>query len=576
MAGIIVAIVIIAVASFIVLTTQRAPTIQTPPATTPTTPAAPPTTPTPTTPTPPTPIERALRVSFANVPYLDPAVGSDEASTVYLLNVYDTLVYPLSNGSVAPHLALRWDVSPDGLRWTFYLRQGVKFHSGRELTAYDVEFSLKRLITIGEGYAYLLAPYVDLNNTKAVDKYTIQITLKQPYGLFLQALIRLYIVDSELVKAHIKKPGPYGDMGDYGRDWLMAGEADAGSGPYKLAKYVRGESVTLVRFREWWGEVAPNAPDTVVMLGTTEPTTIRTLISKRELEISDQWQPLENYDAMSKIRGVEIAKIPTSYEFYLMINTKKPPTDDIYVRMAMSYAFDYDAAIKDINPFEKRACAPVPSTLVGFNKDLGCISRNVTLAKELLKKSKYYGQLDKYPVEFWWIAEVPWEERVALLFKLNMEEIGIKVNVIKKPWLSVVEALSKLETSPHIVSIFVASDFLEAGGMLVNRYHSKVAGTWQQNEWLLNTTIDKMIEDSLTTLNMNERTRKYYEIQKIVFEMYPSIYLYEHTILRAYQAYYVDFPAAKGKVIPLLGYDLEFRWIQVYPEKRLELLRTGG
>jgi peptide/nickel transport system substrate-binding protein len=259
-----------------------------------------------------------------------------------------------------------------------------------------------------------------------------------------------------------------------------------------------------------------------------------------------------------------------------MIHTRKPPTDDIHVRKALSYVFDYDTAIKDINPYERRACGPVPSTLIGYDKELGCITRNVTLAMEELKKSKYYGQLDKYPIEFWWIAEVPWEERVALLFKQNAEAIGLKVNVVKKPWLSVVEALSKPETSPNIVSIFVASDFLEAGGMLVNRYHSKVAGTWQQNEWLLNSTIDRMIEDALSTLDLQPRLEKYYEIQKIIFEMYPSIYLYEHTILRAYQAYYVDFPAARGNVAPLLGYDLEFRWIQVYPEKRQELLRAGG
>ncbi|MDT7889082.1 MAG: ABC transporter substrate-binding protein [Desulfurococcales archaeon] len=572
---------VIAALLYTISPAQRPTQTVSPPPITPTTPLAIViTTPTLTTPaftTPvPTTFEKLLRVSFANVPYLDPAVGSDEASTVYLLNVYDTLVYPLPNGSIIPHLASKWDVSPDGLVWTFYLRQGVKFHSGRELTAYDVDFSLKRLITIGEGYAYLLAPYVDLNNTKVIDKYTIQIALKKPYALFLQALVRLYIVDSELVRAHIKKPGPYGEMGDYGKDWLMSGEKDAGSGPYMLVKYVRGESVTLARFKDYWGQVAPNAPDTVVMLGTTEPTTIRTLIARRELEISDQWQPLENYDAMSKIRGVEIAKIPTAYEFYLMIHTRKPPTDDIHVRKALSYVFDYDTAIKDINPYERRACGPVPSTLIGYNKELGCITRNVTLAMEELKKSKYYGQLDKYPIEFWWIAEVPWEERVALLFKQNAEAIGLKVNVVKKPWLSVVEALSKPETSPNIVSIFVASDFLEAGGMLANRYHSKVAGTWQQNEWLLNSTIDRMIEDAVSTLDLQSRLEKYYEIQKIIFEMYPSIYLYEHTILRAYQAYYVDFPAARGNVAPLLGYDLEFRWIQVYPEKRQELLRAGG
>jgi peptide/nickel transport system substrate-binding protein len=516
------------------------------------------------------PVERLLRVSFANVPYLDPAVGSDEASTVYLVNVYDTLVYPLANGTLVPHVAERWDVSPDGLIWTFYLRKDVKFHSGRNLTAYDVDFSLRRLLTIGEGYAYLLIPYVDLDKTKVINNYTIQIALKKPFGPFLYTLLRLYIVDSELVKANIKKPGPYGDMGDYGRDWLMSGFADAGSGPYKLAEYKRGESVTLVKFDKYWGKFAPNAPDKVIMLGITEPTTIRTLIANRELEITDQWQPLENLEAMSKIKGVNLSKLPVPYEFYLMINTKKPPTDDIHVRKAMALAFDYDSAIRDINPYEKRAYGVVPSTLIGYWHLDKHLLRNVTAAIEELKKSKYWGKLDQYPIDFWWIAEVPWEERVALLFKSNMEEIGLKVNVIKQPWLSVVEALTKFETSPHIVSIFVATDYPEAGSMLVNRYHSKSQGTWQQNEWLNSTIIDQMIEDALSTLDLNARIQKYIEIQKYIFNLYPSIFLYEHVTVRAYQAYYVDFPAARNEVPLMLGYELDFRWIQVYPEKKAQ------
>lgn len=516
---------------------------------------------------PPTVKERLLRVSFANVPYLDPAVGSDEASTVYLVNVYDTLVYPLPNNTLVPHVAEKWTVSNDGLLWTFTLKKGIKFHSGRELTANDVHFSLKRLLTIGEGYAYLLKPYVDLANTKVLDNYTIQIALSKPFGPFLYALLRLYIVDSELVKQHIK-PGPYGEMGDYGREWLMSGERDAGSGPYMLSEYKRGESVTLVRFAEYWGQYAKNAPDRVVMLGTTEPSTIRTLISQRELEITDQWQPLENLDAMARIPGVQLSKLPVPYEFYLMINNRKPPTDDIHVRKAMALAFNYTSAVTDINPYENRAYGVVPSTLIGYWHPDKPLTMNVTAALEELKKSKYWGNLDKYPIEFWWVAEVPWEERVALLFKQNMEALGLTVTVVKKPWLSVVESLSKFETSPHIVSIFVATDYPEAGSMLANRYHSSVQGTWQQNEWLNDPQIDQMIDDALSTLDLNARIQKYKAIQQYLFNLYPSIFVYEHVVVRAYQAQYVDFPAARGEVPSMLGYEFDFRWIQVFPEKK--------
>lgn len=510
--------------------------------------------------------ERLLRVSFANVPYMDPAVGSDEASSVYFLNVYDTLVYPNKDGTVRPHVAEKWEVSGDGMTWTFTLRQGVKFHSGRELKAEDVVFSLRRMITIGEGYGYLFKPYVDLERTRAINDRTVQIVLTKPFGPFLITLVRLYIVDSELVKQHIAE-GTYGEMGDYGKNWLMAGEQDAGSGPYKLLEQKRGESVTLVKFDGYWGDTAPNSPTKVIMYGFTEPTTIRTMMEKRELEITDQWQPLENYDAMDKIPGVEIAKVPSAMNFYIMLHTRKPPTDDVHVRRAIALAFDYETAIKDIMPFEKRPTGPVPSMLPGSDPSRKPVERNIEAAKEELKKSKYWGQLDQYPIEFWWIAEVPWEERVALLFKLNMEEIGLKVNVVKVPWLSVVEGMTKMESTPNAVSIFVIAHYAEAGSILTSRYHSGSAGTWEQGEWLMNAEIDKMIEDALSTVDFNQRMQKYYQIQKKLDELAPSVYVFEHIVLRGYQANYIDYPAARGDILPIAEYELDFRWIQVFPEK---------
>lgn len=515
---------------------------------------------------PPQQRERLLRVSFANVPYMDPAVGSDEASSVYFLNVYDTLVYPNKDGTVRPHVAERWEVSGDGLLWTFHLRTGVKFHSGRDLKAEDVVFSLKRMITIGEGYGYLFKPYIDLDKTRAIDDRTVQIALTKPFGPFLITLVRLYVLDSELVKQHIGD-GPYGDMGDYGKNWLMAGEADAGSGPYKLLEHKRGESVTLVKHEGYWGETAQNSPTKVIMYGFTEPTTIRTMIEKRELEVTDQWQPLENYETMDRIEGVEIARVPSAMIFYIMLHTQKPPTDDIHVRRAIALAFDYETAIKDIIPFEKRPSGPVPSMIPGADPTLKPLERNVEAAKEELKKSKYWGQLDKYPIEFWWIAEVPWEERVALLFKLNMEEVGLKVNVVKVPWLSVVEGMTKKETTPNAVSIFVIAHYAEAGSILMSRYHSAATGTWEQGEWLMNPEIDKMIEDALMTVDFNQRIQKYYQIQRKINELSPSLYVYEHVVLRAYQASYIDYPAARGEIVPIAEYELDFRWFQVFPER---------
>ncbi len=77
------------------------------------------------------------------------------ASTIVLCNMYDSLVFPNVDGSVKPWLAKSWEISGDGLTYTFELVPGVKFHNGDELTAEDVVFSLQRILTIGEGYGYL-------------------------------------------------------------------------------------------------------------------------------------------------------------------------------------------------------------------------------------------------------------------------------------------------------------------------------------------------------------------------------------------------------------------------------------
>ena len=86
-----------------------------------------------------TPASGTLSLTFANVPNADPAKGSDEASSAALANLYDSLVFPTSSGTIQKDLATDWTVSTDGLTYTFTIRQGVAFHKGDALTASDVD-----------------------------------------------------------------------------------------------------------------------------------------------------------------------------------------------------------------------------------------------------------------------------------------------------------------------------------------------------------------------------------------------------------------------------------------------------
>lgn len=493
--------------------------------------------------------KRVLRATFSWPNRIDPAVGNDYASSSSLLNIYDSLIFPNAKGGVDPWVAESWVVSEDGKTYTFTLRQDVKFHDGTPLKSSDVIYSYNRLQEIGEGYAYLVTAGVV--SVKALDDYTVEISLEAPTALFLPSLTRLYILNEQLVRKQTKAEGPYGENGDYAKEWLQTN--DAGSGPYKVKEFPLEQYLLMEKNNDWWGTFVPNAPDEVRFIGTTEAVTVRSLAEKGELEISDQWQSFEAYEALQKIQGIEIAVLPSMTTFYYMVNNKKPPTDDVHCRRALSYAFDYDAAVGLEWPGTKQTVGPVPASLAGHDDNIVPYKRDLDKANEELAQCKYANELDKYPVQLQWVAEVPDEEKWALLFQSNLADIGMKVEITKVPWLSLIENTSKLETSPSIATIYVSSDLPEAGLMLQQKYHSSTTGTWQQNEWLQDPELDAAIEDALGTLDDSERYAKYSAIQNKLVENAVSVWLYDQVEKRSVRTC-VDFPAMRGETSMLMGY----------------------
>lgn len=509
-----------------------------------------------------------LRFAEAWPTYIDPAVGLDYASGKALLNLYDPLVWPTPEGDVKPWLAEKWDVASDGLKYTFYLKKGVKFHSGEELTADDVVFSMERLLTIGEGFSYLYKPYVD--KVTAVDTYTVEFALKKPFGPFLLVLPRFSIASKKVVMANMDKAAQttYGDNGDYGKKWLLTN--DAGSGPYTVKEFKLEEYYLTEKFGGYWQTISPDAPDGFKCMATSEAATIRTLMGNKELEICDQWQSNESFAALAKIQGVEVANLPGNI-MYLMLHTRKPPTDDVNFRQALTYAIDYEAAI-GLFDGSKPTRGAVQPDLAGIDDSIPYYKRDLAKAKDYLSKSKYADQLDQSPVDLVWVAEVPTEEQISLLVQANAAEIGIKVNVLKTPWGKVIEMLASEDSTPNGTLMVIGPQYAEAGSMLEERFHSSSAGSVNQAEWLKDPEIDKAIEDSLTALDKDQRFAKYKTIQQKLMEIAPCISLYQGAERHAYWKQYVDWPAANDAtaakpVSALVGFAQWIADLKMYPDK---------
>jgi len=173
-------------------------------------------------------------------------------------------------------------------------------------------------------------------------------------------------------------------------------------------------------------------------------------MNRKELEITDEWQPTENYKAMEEIPGVDVAYFLAGGVLYLSFNTAKPPLDDVHFRRALIYSFDYKTCHEKIYPEAKRTNSPIGSALPGWDPTMPLLERDLEKAKAELAQSPYADKLDQYPVEFAWVSEVPDEEKVALLMQSNAADIGIKIEVTKNPWLTMVDRAAS--AGPALIS----------------------------------------------------------------------------------------------------------------------------
>lgn len=495
--------------------------------------------------------------------YIDPAVGTDFSDSMALVNLYDSLVFPALDGSIGPGLATDWTVSSDNLTYTFELRDGAKFHNGDPVTAEDVAFSADRLFAIGEGFSYLLRTkdkdgniIAGVESVKALDDHTVEFKLVKPFGPFVAALVRLYIVNKDQVMANLdKSDSMYGEFGDYGKKWLLTN--DAGSGPYMVKEVKMEDYVLAEKFDDYWGGWEEGSPDFIKEFAYPGEVAIRTMMKNKELEISSETLPPEGYDALDALDGVDTAVWLAPHNLQIMLNTKKAPTDDIHFRKALEYITDYDVVTNDIWPDYVNSVGPVPQTLPGHNPNVLQYTRNVEKAKEELALSKYAGQED-IPFTLSWCAEVPAEERVALLFQANAAEIGVDVEIFKKPFGSMIDDAQTQETTPNGSIVYVAAHYNEAGSMLETRYHSKSQGTWEQCEWLGSPEIDAAIEDALATVDQTERFEKYAAIQETLVDLAPTIWLADQAMEFGYQDYLlwpvVERVKAGQPVAPVMGY----------------------
>lgn len=353
-------------------------------------------------------------------PHLDPTAGAAAAiDEVTYANLYEPLTRIDAEGKVVPGLAERWEVSADGLTYTFHLRKGAKFHDGTAADSADVKFSLDRArgadsVNAQKGYFAAIA------GVEVPDARTVVVTLSRPDGLFLfhMASGDAAIVAPESAGANKQTP--------------------VGTGPFKFERWVAGDRVVLVRNPDYDGPKP--ALERVTFRFISDPAAQVAALKAGDI---DSFPQFDTYEALPQFRddGAFTVMVGTTEgETILGTNNARKPFDDVRVRRAMAHAIDRKTLIDGVLFGNGAAIGShFPPHRAGYVDLTGLYPYDPDKAKALLAEAGH-------PDGFATTLRLPppiYARRSGELIAAMLAEVGVRVTIEPMEWAPWLEKVFK-------------------------------------------------------------------------------------------------------------------------------------
>ncbi len=470
-----------------------------------------------------------LIIGMSHEPIIDfePARVYEFEGGFVLEQVYDSLVNFVGGREaferIVPGLAESWEVSEDGLTWTFHLRRGVKFHSGNTVNADAVVFSLRRSLTLSFPPIWILKQFVpNPEMVQKVDDYTVTITTNQRIGEMLMAAVLGYqgvcsIVDPAVVQAHATADDPWATK------WLA--EHDAGSGPFVLKEWVRRDRIVLEAFPDYWrGKPAIRQ---VIIKDIPEPASQKLALERGDIDIA--WNLLPEMVADLKGKpGFNVIETPSWYFHYLAMNVGYEPFSNVKVRQAVRWAIDYDAITQNIMAGAAVKCHTfVPIGMFG-HLDL-YYYQDLEKARQLMKEAGYE---QGFAVELLTRTDPPYPD-IAAQIKEDLKKIGIEVKVTVMTYS---ELLKVYRAQQHqMVLVRWGADYADPSAQAAPFAHCETTGPEakvKQLAWrnMYISGVTDWVEQAVGEPDARKREILYKAIQAVVMEEGPYVILHSPLI----------------------------------------------
>ncbi len=448
---------------------------------------------------------------------LDPAVYSDIYSFNVAQNIFDGLVEFDRDLRVIPSIARRWKISRDQCTYTFQLREGVKFHNGRVVTAEDFVFSFTRLLNpelkspvaslfnhIKGAAAYQDGTATVVTGLRAPDSRTLVIDLEKPFAPFLSilAMINAKVIPREAI-------GP------------LFSKHPIGTGPFRFASWDDGKEIVLSANETYFAGKPFLSSLVFKVYSNIDWDKIFEDFEKGELEHSIV--PSQNYDMIaSGASGKPYVFLnqPGLNLVYIGMNAKLKPFDDVRVRQAINYAVDTKTIVKTIT---KRGSIPatgiLPPGIAGFDPHFKGYGYDPMKARELLAAAGYPEGKGIAPLEIWTVSKSESVQAELAAYRKYLADVGIRITPrVAENWKEFIDLINDKK-----IPLFYAAwyaDYPDADNFLHVLSHSE---SKTNRMGYVNPEADRLLDAAREESDYMKRVALYQQIDKMVSKESPVV-----------------------------------------------------
>ena len=460
---------------------------------------------------------------FVDPPTLDPHITTDATSAQIIVELFGGLVTIDPDLDIVADLAESWEISPDGLKYTFHLRTDAKFHNGKPVTAVDVLWSLERATNpltqspvadqyLGDivGVKEKLRGDADtVSGLRVVDDYTVEITIDASKSYFLAKLTypTAFVLDAENVEANPRK-------------WFRQPN---GTGPFRLSSYQVGESMVLSR-NEYYHLGPPKLEEVELILsgGTSMLMYENDEIHLAGVGLADLDRLL---DTSNKLHP-ELIQAPPSFSVqYIGFNVAEPPLDDPKFRQALNLAIDKrEIATVVLGDQVVPATGILPPGFPGFDSSVRGFDFDPVKAKQLIQESKYGSDLGNLPP-----ITLTTAGSFGAVISLDMEvvlqmwekNLGVKVEIQQTEFATFLKDLNRRRF--QMFDIGWIADYPDPENFLDILFHSDSSNNHTNYS---NPEVDRLLERARTETDETARYQIYHQAEQQILDDAPWVPLW--------------------------------------------------